>query len=183
MWRVIQKLQSKKVKQKEEPVFVAQETAPEPVQKFTNQDIIIMRIMAPKEKSYSGYELLQALLSNGFRFGAMNIFHHYEKANNEGKILFSLAQATEPGTFDIRNMGNCTCSGLTVFIRLTDHKNAMQVFDKMFATAQKLIEDLGGEIWDKGQKINESIIEKWRTRIKNYENSLYTYDLFEEPHP
>jgi cell division protein ZipA len=189
MWWIRQKLQLKKVNQ-EEPAFIEQEEVtsekpeseeipPELPKKITNQELIIMHIMAPKDKFYSGYELLQTLLSNGFRFGDMNIFHNYEKPNNEGKILFSLARATEPGTFDIRNMGSCSCSGLTIFMRLNDHKNPLQIFNNMFETAKKLVDDLGGEIWSESQKIDQSIIEKWRNKIKNYENSLYTYDLFE----
>jgi cell division protein ZipA len=190
MWKIIQKLQRKKISQRQDPVLTEQDdfieepeqiSAPEELPKKTaKQELIIMYLKAPQDKLYSGYELLQALLSNGFRFGAMNIFHHYEKGHTEGKILFSLARATEPGIFDIRNMGACSCSGLTIFMNLCDHKNPAQVFANMLETAQKLADDLGGKILDENRQIlDRSGIEKLHNKIKNYENSLYTYDLFE----
>ncbi len=191
MWRIIQKLRRKKaISQKQEPMLTEQDDfieEPEPTsepeespKKTTDSEFIIMYLKAPQDKLYSGYELLQALLSNGFRFGAMNIFHHYEKANNEGKILFSLAKATESGAFDIRNMGACSCSGLTIFMNLYDHKNPTQVFDNMHEIAQKLVDDLGGKILNENRQIlDQSGIEELHNKIKNYENSLYSYDLFD----
>lgn len=180
--------------QKEDPIFDDEEQEemeeieteaikpeqPKAAPKISNQELIIMRLIASKDRPYSGYELLQALLSNGFRFGNMNIFHRHEQPNGEGPILFSLTRASEPGTFDIYDMGSCTCSGLTMFMRIADHEEPMQVFDTMLNMAKQLADDLGGEIWDeRNLALNQSIIERWRGRIQTHIDSLYSYDLFE----
>jgi cell division protein ZipA len=179
--------------QKEEPIFdddgreetekiqleeIKEQPRTEP--KISNQALIIMRLIASKDRPYSGYELLQALLSNGFRFGKMNIFHRHEQLNGEGPILFSLARATEPGTFDIYDMGSCTCSGLTIFMRIADHQEPMRVFETMLNTIKQLADDLGGEIWDERNLVlNQSVIDRWRSRIQTHIDSLYSYDLFD----
>ena len=176
--------------QKEEPIFDDKEPEaeaeeikveePETAPKIATQELIVMRFIASKDRPYSGYELLQALLSNGFRFGNMNIFHRHEQLNGEGPILFSLAKATEPGTFDIYDMGSCTCSGLTMFMRIADHQEPMQIFDTMLNAAKQLADDLGGEIWDeRNLALNQSVIKRWRCRIQNHIDNLYSYDLFD----
>jgi cell division protein ZipA len=154
--------------------------AKEAKENVSPHELIVMRLIASKNRPYKGYELLQALLANGFRYGRMNIFHRHEKKNGEGSVLFSLASATEPGTFDIHNMGNCTCQGLTLFMCIDDHKKPSSVFEIMLDVAKQLLDDLGGEIRDERHLLlDQSVIEKWRKRINNYEDSLYTYDLFE----
>lgn len=110
------------------------------------QDIIVINIMATPDKKFIGYDLLQALLSAGMRFGKMNIFHRHEEANGKGRPLFSLASATKPGTFDIHKMGAVSCVGLSMFMRLSDHDNPLQVYDLMVKTATLLAEDLQGNL-------------------------------------
>lgn len=156
------------------------DSAQEGKENISPHQIIVMRLVASQNHSYGGYELLQALLANGFRYGKMNIFHRHKQKNGEGNILFSLASATEPGTFDIHDMGNCTCQGLTLFMRIDDHKKPSSVFEIMLDVARQLLDDLGGEIRDERHLLlDQSVIERWRNKIRNYEDSLYTYDLFE----
>lgn len=154
---------------------------PEPIDaKKIPQDFIVMRVIAEQNQLYQGYELLQALLANGFRYGAMHIFHRHEQQNGSGKILFSLASATEPGTFDLENMGQTACKGLTLFLQFKDQNNLTRAFELMLETAKQLTEDLGGKILDyNNQRINNQIINNWRKQIQNFEESRYSYDLFD----
>lgn len=108
------------------------------------QDIIVINIMAEPAKQFVGYDLLQALLSSGMRFGKMNIFHRHEQNNGKGKVLFSLASVTKPGTFDIHRMGAVSCKGLSVFMRLSEHDEPLKVYDLLIKTVYMLAEDLGG---------------------------------------
>lgn len=61
----------KQTKQKEQK-------QPEPEQgkesSLNQSSVIVYHVMAEPEHPYTGYELLQALLSSGLRYGAMNIF-------------------------------------------------------------------------------------------------------------
>lgn len=108
-----------------------------------NSDIIVINVMAKPKHNFVGYELLQALLAAGMRFGEMNIFHRYQEQNGKGPILFSLAQATEPGTFDIENMGAVSCKGLSLFLRCSGNCTIdLERFNLLIKTASQLRDDL-----------------------------------------
>lgn len=149
--------------------------------KASVEEILYIMLAAHPDKPYVGYELLQSLLSAGLRFGAMDLFHRYEDLNGKGKILFSLANASESGTFEINKMGAFSGKGLTLFLRLSANKDLALAFDTMLDTARQLTEDLGGEILDNERKIlsNEKI-EKLRKKIIDFEQKQLIGDLFDE---
>ena len=144
-------------------------------------ETIVIQAHARKGKPYMGYELLQALLSSGLRFGDMNIFHRYENFGGKGAVLFSLAAATKNGTFEINNMGGFACAGLVFFMRLNQSKKLMSSFDLMLDTARQLIDDLGGELYDEAnQPLNTTIIRGLRERICEIDGSnQYSSDLLD----
>lgn len=111
--------------------------------------VIVINVVAKDNKQFAGYELLQALLSAGMRFGEMKIFHRHKESNGQGPILFSLASITEPGTFDIHNMGAFIGSGLSFFMQLSGSPTIdSDRFDLMLDTAKQLTEDLDGRLLD-----------------------------------
>lgn len=116
---------------------------------------IILQLMAPAQRPFQGYELIQTLTSIGFHYGKMNIFHFYTDPNKK-ELLFSLASAIEPGTFDLDNIGEIICPGLCLFLSIHKVKSAMKAFDLMWETIQTLAEDLDGVLCDKQvQPIND----------------------------
>lgn len=118
----------------------------------TQHDIdnyIILQLMAPTQRPYRGYELIQTLTSAGFHYGKMNIFHFYADPLNKTELLFSLASAIEPGTFDLDNIGEIVCPGLCLFMSIHKVKSALTAFDVMWDTAQILAQDLGGTLCDR----------------------------------
>lgn len=117
--------------------------------------ILLLHVMAKKKAVFSGYELLQVLLAVGLRFGNMNIFHYYrEVSDGQEEVLFSLASATEPGVFDIRNMGAFSCLGLTLFMKKTgDEAEDKARYELMLQTASHLTEDLDGMLLDAKKNI------------------------------
>ncbi len=158
-------------------------TTDKPVPKKTSsaEEIIYLMLIAKPNKPYCGYELLQSLLATGLRFGAMDIFHRHEDVNGKGKILFSVASASEPGTFEINKMGAFSGKGLTMFLRLSSNKDLMQAFDTMLETAKQLIEDLNGDIMDDERNIlSPEKIEKIRDKIVNFEQKQLIGDLFDQ---
>ena len=117
---------------------------------YTDPDkLIIINVFATENRSFVGYELLQALLSAGFRYGELRIFHRYENLNGKGNILFSVAQSTEPGVFDIQNMGAVYCKGLTLFMYADGSASDLTKFQLMLESAKQLAQDLEGELFDK----------------------------------
>lgn len=144
-------------------------------------EYITLHVIAPREYPYSGYELLQALLANGLRYGDKNIFHRHETKTGRGQVLFSLASANKPGTFELTKMGNFTCPGLTLFMVLKREVDPMLAFDTLLETARQLTEDLGGEIWDeRHQLLNMDKVAELRAKIRRFEESQRMPDFFGE---
>lgn len=110
---------------------------------------IILQLMAPTQRPYRGYELIQTLTSAGFHYGKMNIFHFYADPLSQTEHLFSLASAIEPGTFDLNNTGEIVCPGLCLFMSIHKVKSALTAFEVMWDTAQILAQDLGGTLCDR----------------------------------
>lgn len=144
---------------------------------------ITLHVMAPNEYSYGGYELLQALLANGLRYGDMHIFHRHEKKTGRGRVLFSLASVNKPGTFELSKMGSFSCPGLTLFMPLKD-PDPMGAFDMMLEIARQLVEDLGGAIWDdQRDMLNMDKVAQIRSSIKHFEENQRMPDFFDEMQP
>lgn len=123
-------------------------------QDFTkNKSIKSIYIMAPENRQFGGYELLQTILANDLHYGDMQIFHRYDKNKEHQSVLFSLVSATEPGDFDLSKMETFSCKGLILFMNAANHKNPKIVLDEMVATAKQLTEDLGGELKSKNNQI------------------------------
>jgi len=121
--------------------------------------IITMTLMAKPGTKYAGYELLQALLAAGFRYGDMNIFHRHENSDGTGRVLFSLAQAVNPGTFNLSDVGAISCPGLTLFMSANDDAASL---DLMIDTAKQLIEELSGDIYDDERKpFSTASVDRW----------------------
>lgn len=117
---------------------------------------IILQLMAPLQRPFQGYELIQTLTSVGFHYGKMNIFHFYADPLNKKELLFSLASAIEPGTFDLDNIGEIVCPGLCLFMSIHQAQPATTAFNLMWETIQTLAQDLGGILCDKQlQPIND----------------------------
>ncbi|MBM6551284.1 cell division protein ZipA [Marinomonas ostreistagni] len=134
------------------------------------EEVIVINVFAPKDSAFAGMELLQLVLNCGMRYGEMDIFHRHEDGFDKGKIQFSMANAIEPGTFDLDTMGESECPGVSFFMGLPGPKNSMKAFDFMLETAQALVRNLGGELRDERRApMSEQTIAHCRQRIRDFE--------------
>lgn len=132
-------------------------------------DLVTLYIIAQPQEKFQGYDLLQVLLSAGFRYGEMSIFHRHQKSNGEGKILFSLASATEPGIFDMDNMGAFSCKGLSLFMQLTSEEHDLNALELLLQTAEQLAEDLNGSILGADRKpLTKTMIETYYYWVRQH---------------
>lgn len=139
------------------------------------EEVIVINIFAPEGKTFSGIELLQLVLNCGMRYGDMDIFHRHEEGFDRGRVQFSMANAIEPGTFDLDTMGESSCPGVSFFMGLPGPKNSMKAFDFMLETAQALVRNLGGELRDERRSpMSEQTIAHCRQRIRDFERRRLT---------
>ena len=99
----------------------------------------------------TGVELLDAAVKVGLRFGEHDIFHRLQEGSDVP--LFSMANLTQPGTFDKDGWNLFETRGVTLFMSMDGPQNTTQsrasdAWDSMLATADRLAGLLGARIID-----------------------------------
>lgn len=126
--------------------------------------LIIINVMAPHGYSFFGGDVFEVLNKIGLRFGELGIFH---KFNPQGKKLFSVSSAVEPGYFDINNINLMSTAGLTCFFDLDEVENPKYSYRTLLAAAHELAHFLGAEIYDHNHEpLNQMSIQSALQRIK-----------------
>lgn len=156
-----------------EPVFEAEPmtaaTEPAPLSAGL-REIIIVNAVSKDPAGFNGEELLHILLTCDLRFGKMNIFHRYEKSNAKGAVQFSVANAVEPGTFDLNNMRTFQTPGICLFLQLPGPQDAQKALEYMVETAQCIARNLNGELRDENRNaLTAQTVEHYRSRIREFD--------------
>ena len=108
--------------------------------------VVTLRFM-PREGDLPCDRVLLALRSAGLRHGRYGIFHRH--ADDFGQdALFSVANLTEPGSFDLAHASETRIPGMSFFMVLPGSGDPVERFDSMVSTAKDLAEDLNGELRD-----------------------------------
>jgi len=128
---------------------------------------LMMFLLAKSNRQLAGYELLQAILSAGFRFGEGNLFHRHQHHNGQGPVMCSLAAATPTGVFDLQNIGGFVVHGLCLFIHVSgDSAIDAERFDMMMDAAKVLSEELDTHLLDdQREPLSEQSIQHYHQRL------------------
>ena len=108
------------------------------------RDIVVLNVLTDSER-IKGQELLEFLMENEMSYGEMEIFH---KLDNQGEVLFSLANAIEPGTFDLSDIEEFEIQGVTLFMQIDGANQAERIFDDMLELARKISGKFSSQIFD-----------------------------------
>lgn len=126
---------------------------------------IVVHVLALGEP-FPGQALLEMLMEAGMTFGSMDIFHR--QAGSE--VQFSLANAVEPGTFDVSSMNNFTTPGVTLFMRVHELGDPVRALDDMLVVADAIALELGGEVRDETRSVmTPQTIEHCRQSIREFQ--------------
>jgi cell division protein ZipA len=110
------------------------------------EKVVTIRFV-PKHHMIDGHSAVRALREAGLRHGRYGIFHKHKEADEDGDdVLFSVASLTEPGSFDLENLG--TIAGMSFFIVLPSAVDPVDCFDSMVETARSLSHRLGADLFD-----------------------------------
>ncbi len=142
------------------------------------QEVLVVNVLAKGDAAFKGPDLLQLLLACDLRFGEMNIFHRYEKANGKGPIQFSVANLVEPGSFDLDDIDDFSTPGVSFFLALPGPEKPVTAFNYMVETAQVLVRHLHAELRDDAHSVmTAQTIEHFRQRIRDFERKQLTLQL------
>jgi cell division protein ZipA len=143
---------------------------PEPPTAADILEVIVVHVMAPRGEHFDGRELLQQLLEQGLRFGEMNIFHRHQNVHGREELQFSMANAVEPGIFDIDEMEKQNFRAVTFFLKLPGPSRPQEALDRMMATARKLAQNLQAEMRDEQHSVlTPQTIEHLKQRVQEFE--------------
>jgi len=131
------------------------------------QELIVLNVLAPTGTSYYGRSLVEAMQSQSLKYGDMNIFHRVDQKTKTK--LFSVANALEPGTFDLSDLDDFQSSGVTFFMQLPAPNDPSIIFDLMLNTARNLVLELGGSLKDEQMSVlTGQTVEHMRQRIADF---------------
>ncbi|MNZ70008.1 Cell division protein ZipA [compost metagenome] len=134
------------------------------------EEVLVISVVARDPEGFKGPALLQSILESGLRFGDMDIFHRHESMAGNGEVLFSMANAVKPGTFDLDDIDNFSTRAVSFFLGLPGPRHPKQAFDLMVAAARKLSHELDGELKDEQRSVmTAQTIEHYRQRIVEFE--------------
>ena len=101
------------------------------------EEVLVINVISRDPHGFRGPALLQNILESGLRFGEMDIFHRHESMAGNGEVLFSMANAVKPGTFDLDDIDHFTTPAVSFFLGLPGPRHPKQAFDVMVAAARR----------------------------------------------
>ncbi len=133
-------------------------------------EVIVVHLIARRGAPFDGGELLRMLLESGLRYGQMNIFHRHVSVDGRDQLQFSMANAVEPGTFDLDTMEEKTFAGVTFFMKLPGPTDAIGSLDRMLSICQRLATELDGELKDEQHSVlTPQMMEHLRQKVQEFE--------------
>ncbi|UTW46211.1 cell division protein ZipA [bacterium SCSIO 12696] len=134
------------------------------------QDVIVFHLRAGSGKQFAGQALLETLVEEGMRFGAMDIFHRHSEADGSGDVLFSMANSMEPGTFDLNTIDELQTPGVSFFMDLTAVDDPKSAFSTLLETIAGCMEKLGGELKDETRSaVTKQTVEHYKQRVRDFQ--------------
>lgn len=138
--------------------------------KVSEPDEVLVITVVGKGKALQGQALLQVVLACGMRFGDMALFHRFEDGLDQGAVQFSMANAVNPGTFDLETMGGVTTPGVSFFMTMSEPRDPKNAFECMLATAETVAKHLGGDLLDENRSVMRPQTKAhYRERIREFE--------------
>ncbi|MGO4700513.1 cell division protein ZipA [Dyella sp. 2RAB6] len=110
--------------------------------------IVTLFVVAREGSVFLGPDLIVAAEKAGLEFGDMGIYHRLLDGKREHGPIFSVANMLKPGNFDLSRLDALRSPGLSFFMTLPAPIPALDAWDAMLPTAQRLAELLDGQVLD-----------------------------------
>ena len=110
--------------------------------------IVTLFMVAREGSLFNGADLIVAAEKAGLEFGDMGIYHRLVDGKRELGPIFSVANMLKPGNFDLGRLDTLHTPGLSFFMTLPAPIPALDAWDAMLPTAQRLAELLDGQVLD-----------------------------------
>jgi len=133
---------------------------------ITEDDVVSLFVVADRGEELKGEQILSSTFAAKLEYGDMNIFH---RKDQQGKIMFSMANMLEPGWFDFEKMHEIKTRGITLFTQLSLCTDPVESLDEMLVCAHSLATMLNGQLCDQNrQLLNETMAKSLREKAKYF---------------
>nr|WP_067287506.1 cell division protein ZipA [Marinobacterium profundum] len=134
------------------------------------ENVLVITAVSTMDAGFSGGLLYRLLAACDLHFGDMAIFHRHEDGSDTGPVQFSMANAVNPGTFDLTTIDQMRTPAVTFFMSMEEPRDVMNAFECMLATAETLAEHLDGDLLDENRSVlRPQTKEHYRQRIRDFE--------------
>ncbi|PQJ61190.1 cell division protein ZipA [Vibrio chagasii] len=160
-----------------EPFAAKESVAPQaaaPVEEIKQDEelgleVIVLNVHCAGEIPFVGTELFRSMENNGLTYGEMSIYHCFAQSADEPKVIFSVANMMQPGTLEHDAPADFTTKGISFFMTLPCYGQADQNFNVMLSAAQKIADDMGGNVLDESRNLmTPNRLSDYRKQIRDF---------------
>ena len=141
------------------------------------EKIITLYVAARAGEVLRGPDIVVAAEKTGLVYGHMNVFHRLVEAHPERGPIFSVANIMKPGSFEMATIQSLETPAIAFFLTLPAPVSALDAWETMLPTAQRMAELLDGVLLD------ESRNALGRQRIQHLRDELRAWDRRQESPP
>lgn len=134
------------------------------------EDVIAIHVRSNNTDGFDGPLVLSTILEIGMRFGSMEIFHKRGGSDSGSRIVYSLANAVEPGTFNLNDVSSFSTPCVVFFMQLPCPSKPLAAFRDMLDAADKFAKALDGILLDEQRNVlHQQTLVHIHERIQEYE--------------
>jgi cell division protein ZipA len=139
--------------------------------------IVTLYIAARAGEVLRGPDIVVAAEKAGLTYGHMNVYHRLVEGHPERGPVFSVANIKKPGSFEMAEIQSLETPAIAFFLTLPAPMNALDAWDAMLPTAQRMTELLDGVLLDEQRNA------LGRQRIAHLRDEMRAYDRQHEAPP
>ena len=136
--------------------------------------IVTLFVAARAGDQLAGPDVVVAAEKAGLEFGDRGIFHRLVLGKKADGPVFSMANMVKPGNFDMAQLDSVHTPGVTLFMTLPGPLPALDAWEMLLPTAQRLAELLDAQVLDEGRNA------LGRQRIAHIRDELRAWDRQQE---
>lgn len=110
--------------------------------------IVTLYVAAKAGQQLRGPDIVVAAEKAGLTYGHMNVFHRLIESHPERGPIFSVANIRKPGSFEMAEIQSLETPAIAFFLTLPAPVGALDAWDAMLPTAQRMAELLDGVVLD-----------------------------------
>lgn len=140
--------------------------------------VLVMHVLAVKGQLIGGSKIKSAMKALGLGYDETGLFHAYTRAESidsqkHQQSVFSIANAIEPGYFEVDKLDSLRTPGLTLLLQLPGPIDNNAAFDRFYHTGKELAQRLGGVLCDESRnRLTQQTFNHMKDKISEYNIKL-----------